>query len=480
MAKKFKPQPNYVPTDLNVVERTPQHGFNPEKTPDTNSDSFPTFKGRMAEKNFADLFTNDDIRNKDASYIIGGRLYDAVVDASGGGDYKSPKEAVDASKTNIFVRNGTYTIDDEIDMTDTSKTWTLFGESLAGVIFKLNAASTKILKISWNVNINNITFDGNSLAGAVGINFNEGRDDSIHDCLFDNFDGSGAVCINETSSGSDSQRISIEGCEFKNSDECISMNTDGLIDSNVTNNYFSATPGTITQKVIDILAIGCKIDNNNFSASPAGIIINIASNSSATTINSNNFSSVPTTCIKITGSESISINDNILLGSDRDSIIVDSSKYIKIDDNTILSPSQTTNDAYSGIELTNTSTFNTVSDNTIISLAANKMKYGVREGSSNDDNNIIDNNTVSGAVTANISIQGASTTLIATAGGKVGFGAEPLTNEMDVGCLGSGVMALKETTTPTADTNYGKVYTKTDNKIYFQDGAGTEHEIAFV
>ena len=28
--------------------------------------------------------------------------------------------------------------------------------------------------------------------------------------------------------------------------------------------------------------------------------------------------------------------------------------------------------------------------------------------------------------------------------------------------------------------SFGKVYTKSDNKIYFQDGGGTEHEIAFV
>lgn len=54
-----------------------------------------------------------------------------------------------------------------------------------------------------------------------------------------------------------------------------------------------------------------------------------------------------------------------------------------------------------------------------------------------------------------------------------------LTNEGDVQCLGSGVVALKETSTPTADTDYGKVYCKNDNKLYFQDGAGAEHEIAF-
>ena len=42
-----------------------------------------------------------------------------------------------------------------------------------------------------------------------------------------------------------------------------------------------------------------------------------------------------------------------------------------------------------------------------------------------------------------------------------------------------GATALTETTTPTATADVGKIYTKTDNKLYFQDGAGTEHEIAF-
>lgn len=46
--------------------------------------------------------------------------------------------------------------------------------------------------------------------------------------------------------------------------------------------------------------------------------------------------------------------------------------------------------------------------------------------------------------------------------------------------LSGGVVTLAETTTPTAVTDYGKVYTKNDNKLYFQDGAGTEHEVAFV
>jgi hypothetical protein len=43
--------------------------------------------------------------------------------------------------------------------------------------------------------------------------------------------------------------------------------------------------------------------------------------------------------------------------------------------------------------------------------------------------------------------------------------------------LEGGVLCLKETTTPTADANYAKIYTKTDNNLYYQDGAGTEHTI---
>lgn len=66
--------------------------------------------------------------------------------------------------------------------------------------------------------------------------------------------------------------------------------------------------------------------------------------------------------------------------------------------------------------------------------------------------------------------------------GKVSIGGQaPLTN-MAKGdlLLEGGSLVLKEITTPTADTNYGKIYTKTDNNLYFQDGAGAEHQISFV
>jgi len=43
-----------------------------------------------------------------------------------------------------------------------------------------------------------------------------------------------------------------------------------------------------------------------------------------------------------------------------------------------------------------------------------------------------------------------------------------------------GVVTLSETTTPDAIADYGQIYTKNDNKLYFKDGAGIEHEIAFI
>ena len=42
-----------------------------------------------------------------------------------------------------------------------------------------------------------------------------------------------------------------------------------------------------------------------------------------------------------------------------------------------------------------------------------------------------------------------------------------------------GAYTMKEISTPTAVADWGRIYCKTDNKLYFQDGAGTEHEISF-
>ena len=46
--------------------------------------------------------------------------------------------------------------------------------------------------------------------------------------------------------------------------------------------------------------------------------------------------------------------------------------------------------------------------------------------------------------------------------------------------LEGGILCIKETTEPTADTGYFKIYGKADDKLYFQDGGGVEKEVATV
>jgi len=62
---------------------------------------------------------------------------------------------------------------------------------------------------------------------------------------------------------------------------------------------------------------------------------------------------------------------------------------------------------------------------------------------------------------------------------KVTIGSATGYSNSDLTLDGGGALMLKETTTPTADTNYGKIYTKNNNKLYFQTGAGVEKEISF-
>ncbi len=44
----------------------------------------------------------------------------------------------------------------------------------------------------------------------------------------------------------------------------------------------------------------------------------------------------------------------------------------------------------------------------------------------------------------------------------------------------AGAVRLAEITTPTAEASVAKVYAKSDDRLYFQDGAGNEHEIVEV
>lgn len=75
-----------------------------------------------------------------------------------------------------------------------------------------------------------------------------------------------------------------------------------------------------------------------------------------------------------------------------------------------------------------------------------------------------------------IQTEGNTNQLYLDTSGRVGIGLTPTANMAGLS-VEAGLLTLKETTTPTADSGYGKIYTKSDDKLYFQDGSGTEKEI---
>ncbi|KKN80766.1 hypothetical protein LCGC14_0325720 [marine sediment metagenome] len=64
--------------------------------------------------------------------------------------------------------------------------------------------------------------------------------------------------------------------------------------------------------------------------------------------------------------------------------------------------------------------------------------------------------------------------MVIDANGNVGIGLIPTANMAGLS-IEAGLLTLKETTTPTADTNYAKLWTTSDNELFFQDGAGGNH-----
>ena len=65
-------------------------------------------------------------------------------------------------------------------------------------------------------------------------------------------------------------------------------------------------------------------------------------------------------------------------------------------------------------------------------------------------------------------------------GGTVGIGTATPKDNADLTIGNSGYLCLAEAlTTPNSDAGFGKIYTKSNNNLYFQDGAGTEKTVSF-
>ncbi|MCK9370365.1 right-handed parallel beta-helix repeat-containing protein [Candidatus Dojkabacteria bacterium] len=355
------------------------------------------------------------------------RLYDAVVDVNYWGDYTDIQSALDAGHKRIFLRNGTYIINNSIRILGNNISIT--GEDRNNTIIKANNNLSNAINIieigdtslagggaSSNEIISNLTIDGNSdnnTQNHTGIYIYDNEDHIIENC---NIKNCGNYGLNIYSGNDGSSNIYIRNNIFSNNENAIYTTASS---SFILSNDFTQT----TTSNISGQLFAYNISNNRFSGGTYHINI---TGSDRNIISSNYFYSTDGNMILFDYTTAnteckyniISNNSFQTFGgastAQEDVIVFSGAQYNEISNNIFYGSFFKTNDTYAFILLktdTSYSIYNNICGNTIFQsqAVASKAKYGIVEFDSNQDYNIISNNIVQGAVTANFLIQGANT-----------------------------------------------------------------------
>jgi hypothetical protein len=197
----------------------------------------------------------------------------------------------------------------------------------------------------------------------------------------------------------------------------------------------SGTPDHAEATAIQLSGAGNTCNSNQITGFAKGISDYQSESLSHSTITANTFTNVNYPIIFLAECTNINISDNIITNciigisdtsnmlsshliitgnnidsSKNEAIILRSTQNSVVSNNVITNAGASANNTYAAILLTtvsgtNYSKNNVISGNTINSTISNKHKYGIRENSANDGANVITNNNVLGAATANISTQ---------------------------------------------------------------------------
>ena len=126
----------------------------------------------------AGTFTLTDISSGGGGQMI----FDAVVDAAGGGDYTTVQDAVNAGEKSIFIKNGSYSIDAVLNITNPGTH--LYGESTEGVQISM----PNVNSLTINVSASDVVFENITLYKAWNTSLVtwSGSDGLISNCSFEN------------------------------------------------------------------------------------------------------------------------------------------------------------------------------------------------------------------------------------------------------------------------------------------------------
>ena len=130
-------------------------------------------------------------------------------------------------------------------------------------------------------------------------------------------------------------------------------------------------------------------------------------------MNNNIIKNSDTFCISISEGNYNIVSNNNIYDVDKDGIVIaGGGNYNIVTNNFVDGAGNGIDGHWAGIVIYGSDTscsYNNINGNTIIATLGNKMKYGIRENDAGCDYTLISNNIVQGAVTANISTQGANT-----------------------------------------------------------------------
>jgi len=372
-------------------------------------------------------------------------------------------DALPATGGSVLLMDGTYEIAAAITMNKANVK--LIGQGKSTILNIGTAIKTVDISAHF-CEVNSIQFTGAKTSNFYGISATSVDWGKVVNCWFDtNYYGIRTqscdhwLVTNNTMFGNFQEAIKLDGANNEIIGNLLDIGTTNIalqnvgVRSNVTGNTIIATLGsygirigrggsisgntlhctggdggifvtageqTITGNVIFNASIGIFISSGNdnsiignyLESSSGQAILCDADNCTITgnTIFDNASSSA---AIHIRGNL-CTVANNSLNKIDREAIELQGADHCVVTGNSIQNCSEDTDDTYSGILLRSTSTNNIVSNNRISADAANKHKYGIKEDTSADDSNVITDNLITDAQTADILVQGVNSTLVRT------------------------------------------------------------------
>jgi hypothetical protein len=331
-------------------------------------------------------------------------LYDAVVDASGKGQFKTIQDALNAGKKRIFVRSGTYEISSTIDVL--SSNVYIVGEGKNSTVLQLSANSAsgcKLINIAGDdCVLENIKIDGNR-ANQIETNqyliFLDANFFSMSNCNVVNGSGFGLY-----EDGYYSGHLISRNNFLNNIKNALIKMGNGTVENNIFQLYYDRTLDTTNENVY-LDSFSAIFSNNVLTGGKYGIYaVDLAANIT------NNYIYSCVIGMEVANNMYGSIISSNSFGFSQNGLVFEGAERNLINSNYLQSNASLAN-TYIGIQFKEgdrNPSYNTINSN-LIAANSESLKYGIEENSASSNYQIITGNICKNIGTQGIYSQGVNT-----------------------------------------------------------------------